>query len=605
MTLPDDAQQSSRYRPIAEIGRGGMGEVFLAVAHGVAGFTKLVVLKRSRPDLTDEPQVLAMFLDEARLAARLNHPNVVQTYEAGLESGSYFIAMEYLDGQPLHRIRARVGPRGFPLSMQIRILIEALAGLHYAHELTDFDGTSLGVVHRDATPQNIFVTYDGQIKVVDFGIAKAASSTIKTRAGMIKGKVSYLAPEQTRSEPLDRRVDIFTVGVMLWEAIAGERMWKGVPNTEIIKRLAAGKLPTLPADAPYNDPELVQICYRALAQPAERYANAVELQHELERWLARQGEEVTGRVVGTFVAAHFQEERASIKALLEDELRDYSSSSRPRVSKSDQPLQDFDLTVASSKAPSRLPLLESAPAPPAAQAATAVEASPPAAPATPAGESHPLTITVTMRSSLPDVIPEDCLPPAPVSTRSPISEPASKSALDKGGSPSPLQLQGHETLGRSSVSLDTVTDSRSASRSQRWRWRSMAIGSAVLISGAAAVLVLTLGRPLPWSDGIASLRPGSTASVNSLPSGDPAPAANSAASVNQVNLTVRVSPASARIFFDGTLVGTGSYKDKLSKDDQVHVIRVEAPNFVTIEESITASSDQIVTLALERKAAKE
>jgi serine/threonine protein kinase len=546
-----------------------MGEVLLAVAHGVAGFTKLVVLKRARPDLADEPQVLAMFLDEARLAARLNHPNVVQTYEAGQEAGCFFIAMEYLDGQPLHRIRTRVEPRWFPLSMQIRILIEALAGLHYAHELTDFDGTPLGVIHRDATPQNVFVTYDGQIKVVDFGIAKAKSSTIKTRAGMIKGKATYMAPEQARSESLDRRADIFTVGIMLWETLAGERMWKGVPNTEIIRRLAAGKLPSLPDEAPHTDPELTRICRRALAPlPAERYATAAELQHGLERWLVRQGEEVTARAVGTFVAAHFEKERSLIKALLEEELRPYASCVQPKVDGAALPSLDIDSTIVHSEASSGLPV----PA-----------ISPPAVPDVTAGDGTPPPITATMRSQLPSPISADPPPMAPVSSRSSVEEPASPLHLDEERSSPPPAPAGYEALRRSSASLDTVTEILSASPSQRRRWKPLAIGSAILITGALAVVGFTLRLPSVSEDSAA-------AAHAPLPAG-------------AVELTVRVLPTTARIFVDGTPVATGWYKDKLLKDGRVHWIRAEAPNFVPMEQSITASADVILSLALERKSA--
>jgi serine/threonine-protein kinase len=357
MNPPNDVQLSCKYRPIAEIGKGGMGEVCLTVAHGVAGFKKLVVLKRARPEVAEAPECLAMLLDEARLAARLNHPNVVQIYEAGQNAGRYFIAMEYLEGQPLHRIRARIEPRWFLLSMQIRILIEALAGLHYAHEFVDFDGTPLGVIHRDVTPQNIFVTYYGQIKIVDFGIAKVASSTRTSHSGMVRGKVRYMAPEQARCEQIDRRVDIFAVGVMLWEAITGKRMWDGISDAEIIRRLAIGQLPSPEAGAPNSDPEIRRICHRALADmPAHRFATAAELQHELERWLVRQGEEVPPRVVGRFVAAHFEEERTAIKTQLEN----YCSSSSLRKGMGvKQSMREFEQTTDESRSPRRRPMASS------------------------------------------------------------------------------------------------------------------------------------------------------------------------------------------------------------------------------------------------------
>jgi eukaryotic-like serine/threonine-protein kinase len=593
MIPPDEVQLSCKYRLVVEIGRGGMGEVCLAVANGMAGFTKLVVLKRARPDLADEPEFLAMFLDEARLAARLNHPNVVQTYEAGQDAGRYFIAMEYLDGQPLHRIRARVEPRWFPLSMQIRILIETLAGLHHAHELTDFDGSPLGVVHRDVTPQNIFVTYDGQIKVVDFGIAKAASSTSKTRAGMIRGKVPYMAPDQARSEPLDRRVDIFAVGIMLWEAMTGERMWKGLSDTEIIRRLAMGKVPSLPAESSSSDPELTRICRRALAPvPANRYATAAELQHELERWLERQGEEVPGRVVGTFVAAHFEEERAANKSLLEHELREYCSSSTLRkvMNVERAPLEnELEQTVVDSKLSSARPVVESS--------ESAVTVTAPA-------EGFSLAGPVTMRSPLPAPISVDSTPTvlagAPFSRRG----PASTRALDRApSSPIPSRqvspYEEQEKTWQSLGSIAPITEQVSPPRLQGRRLRP----TTILLAGFVAVVASFFRLLLPWIDGHPALPPGSVAGLDSFAGGDCAQAANASAPVDQVDLTVRVWPTNARIFLDGAPVSAGSHKDKLSNDGRVYRIRVEAPHFVPMEESIIASGHVIISLALERESA--
>ena len=170
-------QQLGRYRLVTTLGQGGMGTIWLAVAGGLGGFRKLLVVKELRWDLTRNPRFVEMFLDEAKLAARLNHPNVVQTLEAGQEDQRYFLSMEFLDGQPLSEVllRATLDPL-ISLGVRLRILCGALAGLHYAHELRDYDGTTLSIVHRDVSPQNVFVTYDGQVKVVDFGIAKAADA---------------------------------------------------------------------------------------------------------------------------------------------------------------------------------------------------------------------------------------------------------------------------------------------------------------------------------------------------------------------------------------------------------------------------------------------
>jgi serine/threonine-protein kinase len=341
MMAPEEAQALRKYRLIAEIGRGGMADVYLAVVQGPAGFNKLVVIKKTRPELAQDPEFLAMFLDEARLAARLNHPNVVQTTEVGQDGDRYFIAMEYLDGQPLNRIRARAGLT-FSTNMQVRVLADVLAGLHHAHELCDFDGTALGVVHRDATPQNVFVTYDGLIKVVDFGIAKAIDSSSETRTGTVKGKVTYMAPEQAKGERVDRRADIFAVGVMLWEGIAGRRMWKGIPELTVVHDLINGKIPSIREAVPEVPEALARICEKALSVRREdRFATAQEMHDALQEHLAASGGHTSARDVGKFVAERFVEDRAKVKTLIESQLKDLRwSGAYPKLTGVDLPKID-------------------------------------------------------------------------------------------------------------------------------------------------------------------------------------------------------------------------------------------------------------------------
>ncbi|HVY47650.1 MAG TPA: serine/threonine-protein kinase, partial [Minicystis sp.] len=247
---------------------------------------------------------------------------VVQTNEVGHELGRYFIAMEYLEGQPLNRVLHRLNrSEGLPLAMHLRVISEVCAGLHHAHELTDYDGTPLGVVHRDVTPHNVFVTYDGQVKVVDFGIAKALNSSAETRTGVLKGKVAYMAPEQARGERVDRRADIFSVGVLLWEAAAGKRLWKGVPDITILQRLLSGDIPRASSVRPVA-PRLEAIIARALADDRNaRYATAAELQAEIDACIDELGARVTPRDVGRMVAQHFENDRAKIKVLIEEQLR--------------------------------------------------------------------------------------------------------------------------------------------------------------------------------------------------------------------------------------------------------------------------------------------
>src|SRR4051812_47615115 len=246
-----------KYRLVAQLGEGGMAQVFLAVHAGPrgSGFSKLTVIKKLRTSFEEDPAFIAMLVEEASLAARLNHPNVVQTHEVGDVDGKYFLSMEYLDGQSLHRTQNRSKARQhaakeldpstaaptFTTEMEYVVLLDVLAGLHHAHELADYDGTPFAIVHRDVTPHNVFITYEGQVKIVDFGIAKAAGRGAETRHGEIKGKMRYMAPEQALGKQLDRRADIFAVGILLWEAATGQRRWKDEPEASIIRALLAGE----------------------------------------------------------------------------------------------------------------------------------------------------------------------------------------------------------------------------------------------------------------------------------------------------------------------------------------------------------------------------
>jgi serine/threonine protein kinase len=315
-------EQTGKYRDIAELGKGGMGDVFLTVAAGPAGFNKLLVVKRLRHSLASDPEFLRMFLNEARLAARLNHPNIVQSYEVGFDAGRHFIAMEYLQGQSLYRlIRRAATAGGVSLEMQLRVLADALAGLHHAHELTDYDGTPLEIVHRDFSPPNIFVLYDGQVKLVDFGIAKTAGSH-ETRAGIFKGKIQYVSPEQYTGGPIDRRADIYSSGVILWEAATQRRMWKGAGDLTVMQRVAGGDVPLPSSVQPQVPKRLEKMCMKALAVRREdRYPTAAALQADIEDFLLEMGSRVSAREVGALTAKTFADSRTHIKVLIEDQLR--------------------------------------------------------------------------------------------------------------------------------------------------------------------------------------------------------------------------------------------------------------------------------------------
>jgi serine/threonine-protein kinase len=320
-----------RYRLIAELATGGMGVVYLAVVSGPSGFSKLFVVKELKASLSDDPDFLGMFLDEARLAARLSHPNIVQTMEVNQDADRNYLVMEYLEGQPLHRTLSRVQRGLFPVNLHAKVLCEVLAGLHYAHELADYDGRALEVVHRDVSPQNVFLTYDGQVKLVDFGIAKAGGATQQTRAGVLKGKLGYMAPEQARGRPVDRRADVYSVGVMLWEALAGRRMWdKGTTDIAILSAVISGELPNVRQFAPAAPPELVRIAEKAIAlDPNQRYGSAASMLADIESYLRTCGEAPSARQAADLVSRAFVNERAQMRTLVEGGVRRLDDESIP------------------------------------------------------------------------------------------------------------------------------------------------------------------------------------------------------------------------------------------------------------------------------------
>jgi eukaryotic-like serine/threonine-protein kinase len=274
-----------------------------------------------------------MFLDEARLCAHLSHPNIVHTYDVGVDESGHLIAMEYLDGASMHGAKAKLGRNGGPFSFafQAKVLLEVLEGLRYAHELKDYNGRSLELVHRDVTPHNIFITYDGQVKLLDFGIAKAATSSVKTATGVIKGKLTYMAPEQARGDPVDARADLYAVGVMLWEAATGKRRWPaGITEPALFARLANGELPESPNGAAHGLPlEVDAIIMRALAPlPEDRYQTAADLRDALDGVVSRL-EPVSLRALGVLLSKTFETERGRIRDIIEEQFAAIEAGAAP------------------------------------------------------------------------------------------------------------------------------------------------------------------------------------------------------------------------------------------------------------------------------------
>jgi len=312
-------QQFGKYLLLDRIAVGGMAEIFLARQMGPEGFEKTVVLKRIRPHLGDKKSFVRMFLNEAKLAAQLTHPNIIQIHDLGKVGDSYFIAMEYLFGRDMRRVMPKCDQQGipFPVVYACKIASQALEGLYYAHQKTDAQGRPLGIVHRDVTPENIFVSFEGGVKVLDFGIAKAANQVEMTRAGEIKGKLSYMSPEQCMGKPLDSRSDIFSLGVVLYEWVTGFKLFHGESDVAVLKSITDGKIyrPSyFKADVPE---QIEQILMRALEKdPDQRYQTAWEMQYELDRFLAGNEFTPSNQHLATFMKQLFADEMETERARL-------------------------------------------------------------------------------------------------------------------------------------------------------------------------------------------------------------------------------------------------------------------------------------------------
>jgi serine/threonine protein kinase len=296
-----------------------MAQVFLAVQRGAFASNKLVVIKKLLPGAGADQQVTDMFLDEARIAMRLNHPNVVTTFDFVAEEDELYLTMEFLDGQSLLQTLRGLGRDKVPLDLHIWILTQVLAGLGYAHELRDFDGRPLGIVHRDVTPSNVILTYAGAVKLVDFGIAKVAGAVSVTQTGTMKGKIGYASPEQCLGKPTTAGSDLFSVGIMLWEAIAGKRRTVGETPAAVYQARIAGTERSIEEVLPNVPEPLAKIVKRALAtDPENRYGKASEFQRDLEEYLdARSHASFGTNVLADFMKLHFGETMAAMHRTIE------------------------------------------------------------------------------------------------------------------------------------------------------------------------------------------------------------------------------------------------------------------------------------------------
>ena len=385
--VEDDERQFGRYQLRYEIASGGMATVYLARSKGPAGFDRAMALKRIHPHLAKKREFVEMFLDEARLSARITHPNVCSVFDFGEVDGTYFMAMEYLVGQPLNQLLRGLhrrpdiatSPRWHALAA--KIIADACEGLHAAHELTDERGQKLGVVHRDCTPHNIFVTYDGAVKVVDFGVAFAAGRLHHTQTGSLKGKLGYMSPEQVRGQQIDRRLDVWALGVCLWELLTVRRLFGKRQEVEMITAVASERIAPPSEMAPGVPHELDRIVMKALDRNLDgRYATTRAMARDLNAFVSSSGVSAGLADLSELMEEVFARERETKLGVVASVLQ----TSSDVVPTSSGQRFVVDVTVAPAISPAMLPAATATLTPVSSSFAPAPPVMPPPAAGTPA-----------------------------------------------------------------------------------------------------------------------------------------------------------------------------------------------------------------------------
>ncbi len=307
------------YKILKKIATGGMAEVFLARRTGLKGFEKLLAIKRILPQFSENEEFISMFIDEAKLAAQLNQRNIVQIYDFGNQQGAYYIAMEYVSGKDVRSIvkRSIEKQKRMPIGQCAYIITEAAKGLEYAHNFKDHSGTSLQLIHRDISPQNILVSYEGEVSLADFGIAKAASKSTETRAGVLKGKILYMSPEQAWGKPIDKRSDLYSLGVVLYELITYRKIFDADSEFSMLEKVRNAQVEFPPEIFEKVPRPIFQILKKALGKdPGERYQSAHEMHVDLENYLHTTRETASERTLAGYLKNLFQEEIEEEKKIL-------------------------------------------------------------------------------------------------------------------------------------------------------------------------------------------------------------------------------------------------------------------------------------------------
>jgi serine/threonine protein kinase len=348
-------QQFGKYQLIHRIATGGMAEIFKAKAGGEGGFEKLVAIKRILPHLSGDPEFVAMFMREAKLAALLSHPNIVQIYDFGKENDTYYIAMEYLWGNDLGTVLKKVREkRSLPLECALYIASRVAAGLQYSHHLMDLSGNPLNIIHRDINPQNIIITHQGEVKIVDYGIAKIAEIDSTTKVGTLKGKVPYMSPEQAAGQIIDKRSDIFSTGVILYEMVTGVKAFQGA-TMEVLERVRNAEFQLPELIVPDLPSEICEIIHTALAKdPDHRFQTCAELFTRLDDCLTMFSERQNAENLSRHIRQLFTDEASDTKS--GEPLAHYLTALHAVEPPTKDRTQTLQLQVASPATPTLVPV---------------------------------------------------------------------------------------------------------------------------------------------------------------------------------------------------------------------------------------------------------
>jgi serine/threonine protein kinase len=588
-----------RYEAFLQIGAGGMARVYLAVQRGLPGQkAELVVVKMLRPEVVEDEHVLALFTDEARIAMRLEHPNVIRTREVVAGPSDYLLAMDFHNGRSLLDVVNRLGAKIVPLDEHIYVLSKVLAGLSYAHELEDENGKPFGIVHRDVSPANVLVSYGGEVKLLDFGIAKATGALAATRDGVVRGKLGYAAPEQCLGQPADPRSDIYAVGVMLWEAIAGRRRVSGETWQSVLQARLDDAEPALEEVCPDAPRALTAIVRKAVTRhPDDRYSTAREFQADLERYLGEKcGKAIGPARIAAMLKPHFDQDRADLQRSVETFLNTLRSGKDGQLRRMPLPGGVAASPKPASQGASR----------PAAAVATEEQTAPIPVDAALLMLSRGETATAP-ESSTPTARPPppDALLPPP-SAALPSVEPgssASEGALWSDASPASLEAP----LKASPLAVDAYGLVTVSKPDPALHWPSSMVGVALpkkktstwpfllLAVGAVGLFAIVIVPRLNASTERAATSPQSTAFTEHSRS---AATPSAAPKVDTVKVRISFDPADAVVELDGRVLSGNPFVATLPRDNAEHELTAIADGCHDVQQVVHLNGDVALLVAL-------